>query len=116
MTGETQEVTELPAWGQTRQQGKPLQTEGLALRWLTLEGDTVALSINHGLLPPDDHPDVGRTDHMFLQRHLCRGDKSSLCPSMHSARLLVILLNQTGTALLVRRILVATGVNKVVTP
>lgn len=68
MTRDTKEVIELTAWGQTSQQGKPMQAERLALRWLTLEGDTEVLSINDGLLPPDDHPDVGRTDHMFLQR------------------------------------------------
>lgn len=56
MTGETKEVTELTAWEQTSQQSKPMQAKGLALRCPTLEGDTEVLSINDGLLPPEDHP------------------------------------------------------------
>ena len=70
---ETKEVTGLAAWGQTSQQGKAMQAEGLALRWLTLEADTEVLSINDGLLPPDDHSDVGRTGLMFLQRGIFAG-------------------------------------------
>lgn len=74
MIRETKEVTELTAWEQSSQQGKPMQAEGLALRWLILEGDTEVLSINEGLLPPDDHPNMGRTDHMFLQRGIFAGE------------------------------------------